>query len=79
MGINPATGFPELELPAAAIPGTLLATKGGLLIIVPVGLARDDCVATDDVEFDRVGLEGLMLPLTTASAGWGAVGYEEVR
>lgn len=71
MGTNPATilGPPPIEviLPVAAIPGTLPPpTKGGLLITVPVG-AKDDCVATDDVELERVGLEGRMLPVMIAS------------
>lgn len=76
--MNPATGAIP-ELPAAAILGTLLATNGGLLMIVPVGFANEDWVATEDVEFDRVGLEGRMLPLMTASLGEGATGFEDVR
>jgi hypothetical protein len=73
MGTNPATmlGPPPIEvmLPVAAIPGTLPPpTNGGLLITVPVG-AKEDCVATDDVELERVGLEGRMLPVIIVSEG----------
>jgi hypothetical protein len=49
--------FPEL---AAAIPGTLPRMRGGL-VITPLG-AAEDCVAIEDVEFDRAGDEGRMLP-----------------
>jgi hypothetical protein len=53
LDINPSPVFP------ATIPGRLPATSGGLLMIVPAGrLAYEDCVAIEEVEFERVGEEG---------------------
>lgn len=67
-------------LPVAAIPGTLPPpTSGGLLITVLPG-AKDDCVATDEVEFERVGLDGLAVFVTTDSPGlWATRDCDDVR
>lgn len=78
IGTNPATilGPPPMEvlLPVAAMPGTLPPpTSGGLLITVVPG-AKEDCVATEEVEFDRVGLDGRILPVIMLSLGlWAAL------
>ena len=55
----------------AVIPGTLPEMRGGLLT-TPVGIA-EDCVAIDDVEFDRVGEEGRCVATVVDAGGDGAV------
>lgn len=65
---------------AAAMLGRLLDIGVGLLIIVPcAGVAKEDCVATDDVELDRVGDDGRK-DVRGAGGGEGAIiGLEDVR
>jgi hypothetical protein len=68
-------GIPVIKLMfPAAIVGRLPATKGGLLIMVPVEApgAYEDCVAIEDVEFDRVGEDGLIVGPRGAGGGEGA-------
>lgn len=75
---NPAA---KLDV-AAAMLGILPATRGGLLMIVPVGFwANDDCVAMDDVELDRVGDDGRPVYEVGLGGGEGATdkGFEGVR
>lgn len=79
---NPANKLepPLVELPVAAIPGTLPPpTRGGLLTMVPVGTASEDCVATEEVEFDRVGLEGRILALITSPVLCATKWLDDVR
>jgi hypothetical protein len=65
-------GIPPIKfiLPAA-IPGIDPPTSVGLLMIDPAGWAKDDCVATEEVEFDLVGDEGRMLELADTAVGGG--------
>lgn len=60
--------FPEL---AAVKAGTLPAMRVGLLT-TPVG-TDEDCVATDDVELERVGDDGRCDPAGAVAGGDGAV------
>jgi hypothetical protein len=72
-------GIPVMKLifPAAML-GMLPPTKVGLLMTVPAaGVAYDDCVATEDVELDRVGEEGRFIP--GGGDGATAMPLEEVR
>jgi hypothetical protein len=51
--------MPEAKLEVVAvIEGMLPATRGGLLITVADCGAKDDWVAMEEVELDRVGEEG---------------------
>ena len=59
-------------------PGSVPATSGGLLMIVPA--AYDCCVATEEVELERVGEEGLILGPRGAGGGDGATEtFDDVR
>lgn len=51
------TGTPEALPPLAAVSAGRLPASSGLLPTTLLGTA-DDCVATDDAEFDLVGDEG---------------------
>jgi hypothetical protein len=64
----------KLTFPAAIV-GRLPATRVGLLMIVPVEApgALEDCVAIEDVEFERVGDEGLAVGPRGAGGGEGAI------
>jgi hypothetical protein len=65
----------------AATPEILPARSGGLLITVPaVGFAYDDCVPTEEVEFERVGEDGRPDGPAGAGGGEGATDkLDEVR
>lgn len=79
LGTNPGA---ELVLVVAAERlGRLPATRGGLLIMVlGRGLVNvDACVATEDVEFERVGEDGPTIGRMEVAEGDGAVGFEGVR
>lgn len=62
----------------AAMLGMLPASKGGLLMTVPV-LAKEAWVATDEVELERVGEDGRMAPEAGIRGGDGATGFDGVR
>jgi hypothetical protein len=65
---------PIPTLPVAVTPGMVPATRGGLLIIVPAaGVAYDDCVAIEEVEFDLVGEDGRAVGPRGAGGGDGAI------
>ena len=65
--------------------GILPATRGGLLITVPVADrgANDDCVAMEDAEFERVGEDGWPVVVIVDSWGGGEgamdIGFDGVR
>lgn len=69
-------GMPDMkprEFPAT-MPDMFPARRGGLLITVPVeGFKNDDCVPTEEVEFDLVGEEGRACGPAGAGGGEGAV------
>lgn len=57
--------------------GILPLTNVGLLMIVPAaGVAYEDCVAIEEVEFERVGEEGRFMP---GGGDGAAIPVEEVR
>jgi len=64
------------------MPANVPPTNVGLLIIVP-GVAYDDCVAIDDVELERVGDEGRIVPVMLPDEVGGGEGatdrLEDVR
>ena len=59
------------DFPPAVRLGMLPPTRGGLLTM-PVG-TEEDCVATEDVEFDLVGEEGRCETAAADGGGDGAV------
>lgn len=66
----------------AAILGTLPDTSVGLLMTVPppaAGVAKEACVAIEEVEFDRVGEDGLPEATEGIAGGDGATELESVR
>ena len=74
-------GMKPSGLPATT-PEILPARSGGLLMTGPAarGFAYDDCVPTEDVEFDRVGDEGRPEGPAGAGGGDGAIDrLDEVR
>lgn len=73
-------GSPVMKELPAAMPGRLPPTRGGLFMIVPAaGVAYEDCVAIEDVEFDLVGEDGRMVWPVGAGGGEGATErFEEV-
>jgi len=51
------SGSPPLVEPAAATLGTVPSVGVGLLAIMPAGVCmKDDCVATEEFEFERLRL-----------------------
>lgn len=64
------------------MPANVPPTSVGLLIIVP-GVAYDDCVAIEDVELERVGDEGRIVPVILPDEVGGGEGatdrLEDVR
>jgi hypothetical protein len=76
--------MPEAKLEVVAVmDGMLPATRGGLLITVADCGAKDDWVAIEEVEFDRVGEEGWpeVVIVSGLGGGDGAIdmGLEGVR
>lgn len=81
MDIGTPDTNPNPEVPAMT-PGILPPTRGGLLMIVPGAewCANEDCVAIEDVEFDRVGDEGRIDPNGASATGEGAIEwFDDVR
>lgn len=58
---------------AAAMLGRVLNTGAGLIVTASEAgvCARDICVATDEAEFDRVGLKGRIVAKGDAEGGFG--------
>ena len=77
---------PEAKLGVEAVIGGILpATRGGLLIMVPVADngANEDCVAMEDAELERVGEDGCPVVVIIGNCGGGEgamdMGLDRVR
>lgn len=66
-------GTPPAFPPPAAVKVGMLPTMRDGLLTTPVDGCSEDCVATDDAEFDRAGDDGRCGTAGTEAGGDGAV------